>query len=135
LRAVRAPIARLAARSLVPPRLARIAVAHTASPASRRRRRGAGGRDLSLRSWQKEQWQQWQHSAFVQVRSRSPARTETPAHTESARTDANRHERPLTLAMQKVVGSSPIIRSHESPAQAGFLVLETTGLRAASPVS
>ena len=36
------------------------------------------------------------------------------------RTGANPGERSPTLAMQKVVGSSPIIRSQESPAQVGF---------------
>jgi hypothetical protein len=48
---------------------------------------------------------------FARVRSRSLARTESPARARFDRTGANGSERSLAFAMQKVVGSSPIIRS------------------------
>jgi hypothetical protein len=38
------------------------------------------------------------------------------------RTHANGRERSLAFAMQKVVGSSPIIRLDEAPANGGFFV-------------
>ncbi len=90
------------------------------NPGRRRSASRTGILNLGLRSWQQAQWQQWQHSAFVQVRSRSPARTETPANRQCGRTGANRHERPPALAMQKVVGSSPIIRFEKAPQIRGF---------------
>jgi hypothetical protein len=45
-----------------------------------------------------------------------------PLLTAFERTGANGCERSLAFAMQKVVGSSPIIRSPESPANRGFSV-------------
>jgi hypothetical protein len=42
---------------------------------------------------------------------RSLASTETAANGQFERTQANESELPRALAMQKVVGSSPIIRS------------------------
>jgi hypothetical protein len=55
-------------------------------------------------------WQGWQGSAFARVRSRSLARRETSANSRFERTGAHGRERSLAFAMQKVVGSSPIIR-------------------------
>jgi hypothetical protein len=48
--------------------------------------------------------------AALGVRSGSLARAEAAANRPFERTGANRRERPPTLAMQKVVGSNPIIR-------------------------
>jgi hypothetical protein len=59
-------------------------------------------------------WQEWQGSAFARVRSCSLTWTGNPAIGRFERTGANGCERSLAFAMQKVVGSSPIIRS-ESP--------------------
>ena len=56
-------------------------------------------------------WQEWQGSAFARVHSRSLDCAETSANGAFERTGANGSERSLALAMQKVVGSSPIIRS------------------------
>jgi hypothetical protein len=60
-------------------------------------------------------WLQWLHSAFARVRWGSLARPVVAANRWFERTDANGCERSRAFAMQKVVGSSPIIRS-ESPA-------------------
>jgi len=49
---------------------------------------------------------------------------ETSANRDFERTDANGCERSLAFAMQKVEGSSPFIRSQETPAKAGFLTRE-----------
>jgi hypothetical protein len=65
-------------------------------------------------------WQEWQGSAFARVRSRSLAWTGTTANRRFARTGANGRERSRTLAMQKVVGSNPIIRSTNPLETAGF---------------
>ena len=73
-------------------------------------------------SWQLSQWLQWLHSAFARVRWGFLARAEAAANRPFERTGANRRERSPALAMQKVVGSSPIIRSRKSPAQAGFFI-------------
>jgi hypothetical protein len=59
-------------------------------------------------------WQEWQGSAFARVRSCSLACMETTANGRFERTGANGSERPLAFAMQKVVGSNPIIRSKKS---------------------
>jgi hypothetical protein len=59
------------------------------------------------------------------VRSSSPAFArsgEGAANKPFERTNANGRERLLALAMQKVVGSSPIIRSSRSPRKRGFSV-------------
>jgi hypothetical protein len=50
----------------------------------------------------------------------SLAPIETAANGSIDRTGANGRERPLALAMQKVVGSSPIIRFEKSLASAGL---------------
>jgi hypothetical protein len=55
-------------------------------------------------------WQEWQGSAFARVRSRSLNRDRTALQRRIERTGAHGRERSRTLAMQKVVGSSPIIR-------------------------
>jgi class 3 adenylate cyclase len=60
-------------------------------------------------SWQLSQWLQWLHSAFARVRWGSLARAEAAANRPFERTGANGRERPPTLAMQKVEGSSPFI--------------------------
>jgi hypothetical protein len=46
---------------------------------------------------------------------------EDPTNKRFERTGANGRERAPALAMQKVVGSSPIIRSRSPPETAGFL--------------
>ena len=56
--------------------------------------------------------------ATLGVRSRSLAgerRSRNPLNEAVQRTTANGRERLLTVAMQKVVGSSPIIRSYRPP--------------------
>jgi hypothetical protein len=65
-------------------------------------------------------WQEWQGWALAWVRVRSLAPTETAANLRFERTGANGRERSLAFAMQKVVGSSPIIRLRESLACAGL---------------
>jgi hypothetical protein len=52
----------------------------------------------------------------------SLTRPEAAANRRFRRTQANRRERLRTLAMQKVVGSSPIIRFAERSANADLLV-------------
>ena len=64
-------------------------------------------------------WQEWQGSPFPRVRLRSLACPESPANRSFERTGTNGRERPLALAMQKVVGSSPIIRSPQKPRHGG----------------
>jgi hypothetical protein len=77
------------------------------SPA-RLRTRQAGRREARrVRIRRLRPWQEWQGSAFARVRSRSLARTESPANSRFERTGANGRELLLSLAMQKVVGSSP----------------------------
>jgi hypothetical protein len=64
--------------------------------------------------------------ATLGVRSRSLAgerRARNPLNEAVQRTTANGRERLLTVAMQKVEGSSPFIRFGQSPAQAGFCCL------------
>ena len=56
-------------------------------------------------------WQEWQGSAFARVRLRSLALREDLQTRRFERTGANGSERSPAFAMQKVVGSSPIIRS------------------------
>jgi hypothetical protein len=51
---------------------------------------------------------------------RSLAPIETAANGSIERTGANGRERPLALAMQKVEGSSPFIRSKEKPRKTGL---------------
>jgi hypothetical protein len=63
----------------------------------------------------RSQWLQWLQSAFVRVRCGSLALVELAANKTFQRTGANGRERPPALAMQKVVGSSPIIRSIKAP--------------------
>jgi hypothetical protein len=69
--------------------------------------------------WQPSRWLQWLHSAFVRVRCRSLAGPEASANTRFRRTRANGREHPPAFAMQKVVGSSPIIRSENPCKKAG----------------
>jgi hypothetical protein len=65
-------------------------------------------------------WQEWQGSAFARVRSCSLVCMEPSANRRFERTGANRRERSLAFAMQKVEGSSPFIRSQKSPGNRGF---------------
>jgi hypothetical protein len=59
---------------------------------------------------------------FVRVRARSVTPFEGPANEQFLRTGAHRRERSPILAMQKVVGSSPIIRFYPcKSASAGVL--------------
>ena len=55
--------------------------------------------------------------------------TESSANSRVERTGANGSERSLAFAMQKVVGSSPIIRFTKTAAYGGFLY---TAARAAA---
>jgi hypothetical protein len=48
-----------------------------------------------------------------------------PANRQFERTEANRSQRSLALAMPKATGSSPVIRFHRRPRSGGFLVWET----------
>jgi hypothetical protein len=81
-----------------------------------------GGHCIELHSFAREadrmrqlsQWLQWLHSAFARLRSRSLAALEVAANEMFQRTRANGRERPPAFAMQKVVGSSPIIRSRNA---------------------
>jgi hypothetical protein len=67
-------------------------------------------------------WQEWQGSVFVRVRLRSLAPIETAANGQFERTGVNGRERSLALAMQKVEGSSPFIRSLEPAGTGGFFL-------------
>ena len=58
-------------------------------------------------SWQLSQWLQWLHSAFARVRSPEPKPLQTGRLSERAREQART---PANLAMQKVEGSSPLLR-------------------------
>jgi hypothetical protein len=81
----------------------------------------------SPRSWD-EAWQEWQGSAFARVRSCSLDRTRTPRTSglsERVRTGAN----IARIAMQKVVGSSPIIRSRSSCKSGGAVIRVVNGGR------
>jgi hypothetical protein len=71
--------------------------------------------------WQLSQWLQWLHSAFARVRFRALAWPEAAANDNFRRTHANGRERPPTLAMQKVEGSSPFIR-FQNPRKSGVFV-------------
>jgi hypothetical protein len=75
---------------------------------------------MSPRTCQESQWLQWLHSAFARARCRSLALSEAAANRWFQRTHANGRERPPAFAMQKVVGSSPIIRSKERPWKQGL---------------
>jgi hypothetical protein len=68
------------------------------------------------------QWLQWLHSAFVRVRSGSLALREDAGNDRFRRTRAHGHARPPPFAMQKVVGSSPIIRFNDKPGGCGAFV-------------
>jgi hypothetical protein len=65
-------------------------------------------------------------SAFARIRSRSLAPLEVAANERFRRTHANRRERLPAFAMQKVVGSSPIMR-FQSPRKIGRFVFSSNG--------
>src|SRR5215203_3506407 len=68
---------------------------------------------------EEEAWQQWQHLTFARVRSAFGAALAFRSTMGVHRTGANGRERSPPFAMQKVVGSSPIIR-FKNPVEAAF---------------
>jgi hypothetical protein len=70
-----------------------------------------------------EPWQQWQHSAFAQVRSRSGAVSGIPANRRFQRTGANGCERSRRLCKPEVAGSIPARSTRKGSGNGAFRVL------------
>jgi hypothetical protein len=85
--------------------------------------------------WQLAQCLQWLQSAFARVRCRSLVQVETSASSRFRRAQANGREPPPAVAMQKVVGSSPIIRSDESAGNPALSASPSGQVRGGSPTA